>query len=91
MLGSQLNVCKSFSPAIQALPLDSGSDTFDGRTGSEILRSAIAYCEWRAGTSWRKLHVSGQRFHPQRIGYLRAVTLLMQVLHDSPQLKGGAR
>jgi hypothetical protein len=49
------------------------------RSGDEILLSAIAYCEWRAGTSWSKLHRTGQRDNPERWYYLHAVRLLQTV------------
>jgi len=46
------------------------------RTPEQLLRSAEAYCVWRAGLSWRP---TSDRFDPDRVAYLEAAGILRDV------------
>jgi hypothetical protein len=72
------------SPRIMGRVLDACDSERDLRSGDEWLLSVISYCEWRAGTSWRKLHRSGQRDNETRWYYKHAVRLLL-TLRYSPE------
>ena len=55
-------------------------DTFDGRTGTQIIKSTIAYLDFRSGSAWRSSS-TGDRFNPDRIDYLAAIHILLGTLH----------
>jgi hypothetical protein len=51
----------------------------DSRTGDQLLRSVVAYLDWRAGDSWRRLGTHAGRFSPSRLEYLEAIYLINTV------------
>ena len=51
------------------------------RTPQQFLKSAAAYCLWRAGVCWR---FSSDRWHPDRIAYLQAESILSDAVHRDP-------
>ncbi len=53
----------------------------DGRTGAEWIKSAIAYCEWRSGNSWRHVLDREQRNSPDRWYYLDGAKTLTDILY----------
>jgi len=63
-----------------SLPL--GGPEVDGRSGLQWLKSAIAYCEWRAGLDWRR---SSQRNDPERWYYLDAIRTMTDALYAIPK------
>lgn len=58
------------------------------RDGTQWLRSAIAYCNWRSGDSWRKIwRGTRERRNPDRLYYLGGVRLLTDILYSEPVVK----
>ena len=50
----------------------------ENRNPDQLVRSAIAYCEWRAGNSWRRLSDGVQRRDSERWDYLEAARLMRE-------------
>ena len=65
--------------------LDAGH--VDGRTGTQWLKSAIAYCEWRSGAAWRSLGNASQRNEPERWYYIHGIKALTDILYSEPEKK----
>lgn len=57
-----------------------GRPQVDGRTGKQWLQAAIAYCNFRAGDSWRSLANPAQRNSDDRWYYLRGARFLSDAL-----------
>jgi hypothetical protein len=58
-------------------PFPAGQMLRDQRTARQWIDSVTAYCEWRAGESWRCLSDSEQRNDPERWAYLDAIRLIL--------------
>jgi hypothetical protein len=58
------------------------------RSPDQLLRSVVAYCQWRAGESWRRLSDTSIRNSQDRWDYLTAVRLVESVRNAEtrPQL-----
>ena len=54
------------------------------RTPDQIVRSVIAYCEWRAGEPWRNVAIATLRNDQERWDYLDAVKILHRVRYTEP-------
>jgi hypothetical protein len=67
---------------VRFLSVPLGGPEVDGRSGLQWLKSAIGYCEWRAGLDWRR---SSQRNDPERWYYLDAVRLLNDLIQVAPK------
>jgi len=57
--------------------------TVDGRTARQWINSAIEYCNWRAGDSWRRLSDPAQRHDPERWVYIEAARTLHTALYST--------
>lgn len=53
----------------------------DNRSGTQWLKSVLAYCEFRAGAPWRRLSEPSQRWNAERLWYLNGVRAVNDVLH----------
>lgn len=66
-------------------PSPLGRAVRDKRTGLQWVKSVIAYCEWRAGDSWRNLSYADQRSDPERWTYLDAARAVHSAFYrDEP-------
>jgi hypothetical protein len=72
---------------LYSLPAGEGPSQVDGRTARQWLQSAITYCNWRAGDSWRRLSDPEQRNSPERDWYLSGSRTLLEAL-NSPERQG---
>lgn len=60
-----------------------------GRTPSQFLKSVMAYCDWRAGRSWRNSSKASERNHPDRDWYLNGMRAVADVFYaDEDELAG---
>jgi hypothetical protein len=57
----------------------------DERTGDQWIASAIAYLNFNAGDTWRKLHRSGERYNETRWYFKSAANLINQLRYSSPK------
>ena len=57
----------------------------DSRTPDQLIRSVIAYLEWRAGESWRNLTFRADRNDQDRWDYLDAVRLVAKMRYAEPR------
>lgn len=71
------------APYLQSLSDVAESERRD-RTGDQWILAVVGYLEYRAGSSWRKLHISTQRQSPVRWHYLLAIRLLLDVRYAEP-------
>lgn len=55
----------------------------DHRTPDQLLRSTIAFCEWRAGESWRRLSDPSQRNDQDRWDWLEAARICQAARYAS--------
>lgn len=65
-----------------------GLDQRDGRTPDQVLRSVLAYLQWRAGDCWRNTSYKDHRQSTDRWDYLSAWHLVQSVrfLSERPEL-----
>jgi hypothetical protein len=56
------------------------------RTSDQLLRSVAAYCQWRAGESWRNVSISYHRKSQQRWDYLDAVRIVETIRRAPDEL-----
>jgi hypothetical protein len=62
------------------------------RSGCDILRSALIYCEWRAARGRHGQLTAAERFSSERLWYLGGVSCITDLLygiHDDPGGGGG--
>jgi len=63
-------------------------DQVDGRSGRQWLNSAMAYCDWRSGDSWRRSSDRASRHSADRWDWIDAVRLLKTTLNSSREPMG---
>ncbi len=75
-------------PSLSILPLDLKRAEWekDNRCGLAWLKSILAYCEFRAGASWRRLSDPAQRWSADRMWYLNGVRAVNDLIH-APERK----
>lgn len=58
------------------LPIHKGGEGPDGRSGWQVLNSAIHYLQWSRGDSWRP---ASHRFHPEVTYFTGGIQVLLSV------------
>lgn len=69
---------------------DLSDDCAEPATEREILLNAIGYCDWRAGSSWRKLHRPNHRWNATRWLFIDAGKFFRAVLEGKEARQIGA-